>query len=278
MIRHQLDPEQRKVLARAVELARKRGLAGRVERKRSGLTLHTRGMKPGEANLLECVILAEWRRLCEGTGLSCLRMDGGVELRSELHSKRTALAAILAGHRKPDWVVFVGNDRYDEDAMAALPEGHYPMAVGVKIDDDKITQRFLGPDGLGDFLTKYVANEALPLLPKPKKSAKPAAKAPAAGKTATQSAAKKKPAPAGAGKAAMRKPAAKAAAKKTATVKKGAAKKPESKPRPKKVKKSAAKSRGKVKPKRLRKAAAKAKRKPTRKAIRKRTRRPARRK
>jgi trehalose-phosphatase len=158
--RHPLDQDHKGSLDQARDLAKKRGMTLRIERKRSSIALHTRGMPPGQANLLECVVLAEWRRLCEDGRLACLRFNGGVELRSAAHTKGTAVRAIVQGQRKPDFVLYVGDDRTDEDAFEELKGVGHRMAVGPRVPEKMIEYRFTGPDQLGEFLAKWAKLEA----------------------------------------------------------------------------------------------------------------------
>ena len=156
MKRFPINPELKKVLAKAIDRARKRGLGARVETKRTGVALYTRGLPPSQANLLQCVAVAEWTPIGQEHKLTCFRSDSGVELRDPAHDKGSAVRAILEGHRKPDFVVYVGNDQADGTALELVKaRGGHPMAVGGSLPDDLVVHRFPGPDAVGEFLLKW---------------------------------------------------------------------------------------------------------------------------
>ena len=166
MKRPSIDPEIKKVFAKAADRARRRGLGHRIEIKRSGIAVYSRGIPPSQANLLQCVAMAEWAPIAKEHNLSCQRFDGGVELRLPGHTKGSAVRAILEGHRKCDFVVYIGNDQTDVDALELVRDLGHPMAAGPSIADGLITNRFPGPDAVGEFLVRWAQiEESIPALP-----------------------------------------------------------------------------------------------------------------
>ncbi|MGE5413578.1 MAG: trehalose-phosphatase [Syntrophomonadaceae bacterium] len=112
-----------------VAVALERGGAGAlVERKPYGLALHGRGADPGtwrEASALLQELSAE----AAGHGLALAEFDGGLELRPRGFHKGLVVESAFAEFGADAAVAYLGDDRTDEDAFAALRGRGLPVLV-----------------------------------------------------------------------------------------------------------------------------------------------------
>ncbi|HNS98068.1 MAG TPA: trehalose-phosphatase [Polyangiaceae bacterium] len=99
---------------RAVEAL---GHGARLENKPSALAFHTRGMESEEAKSLEKTVYSVWTALADTAGLRIHAFDGGVEIRVTTADKGQALKEWVNQQAAGAFVVYVGDDRTDEDAF-----------------------------------------------------------------------------------------------------------------------------------------------------------------
>jgi len=126
-----LRPEWIETLDRAQRAALDRGMGGLLERKRTGLVLHTRGVVgDGLARELEDQTWALWQAAADGNAIRVERIDGGVELRLCGCNKGTAVRELVSGAPRDTLPVFVGDDLSDEDAFAAVARPGFGVRVG----------------------------------------------------------------------------------------------------------------------------------------------------
>jgi trehalose 6-phosphate phosphatase len=129
IVRHAPTPEQRAALRAARRLAAAAGLGARIERKRTALVLHTRGMPLRAAAVARRSVLALWTSLV-AAGCRLDRTAGGIELRAVGHDKGRALRSLLSRAPAGTFPVCVGDDLTDEDAFAVVASRGLGVRVG----------------------------------------------------------------------------------------------------------------------------------------------------
>lgn len=117
-------------LDRAERVARDAGWSARLERKRSGVVLHTRGLPAAEARGLERRCARAWRRLARDGAVRVEPIHGGVEMRASGWDKGAVVRALCSRCAPGTLGVFVGDDLTDEDAFAAVREWGFGVRVG----------------------------------------------------------------------------------------------------------------------------------------------------
>jgi trehalose-phosphatase len=130
IVRHPLGAATAEALARAADAIAH--LAGpHLERKRTAIVLHTRGLPPREAQALTEAGRAAWRPETEAGPLRLHGIHHGLELRADGHDKGSAVRALLDRAGDGAFGVFVGDDTTDEDAFQALER----RGVGIRVGD-----------------------------------------------------------------------------------------------------------------------------------------------
>lgn len=156
VMRHPVSGAQRMILDRAEQAAREKGLATRLERKRTGLVVHTRGMAESAARALEDQTLASWQPVAAGGSISLARMDGGVELRLSGRNKGTAVRSLVSRAPAGTLAVFVGDDVTDEDAFEVVREWGFGVRVGPDDRPTLATGRLPGCASVAVFLEEWL--------------------------------------------------------------------------------------------------------------------------
>lgn len=152
-VRHPLPTNTERALEAAWAEAQSLPWAHRIERKRTSLMLHTRGLESGEAQQLEGEASALWGGLAPGV-LDLRRVDGGVELRSRGADKGTAVLRLLAETPRDAAVVYIGDDQTDEDAFAAITGRGIGIRVGAR-KSTSATAELADPAAVVDFLERW---------------------------------------------------------------------------------------------------------------------------
>jgi trehalose 6-phosphate phosphatase len=130
IVKHPVSRDHAALLDAAERLVRNRGLGVYLERKRTGVVLHTRGCSAVLAHEVEEAAWELWRSEAERGSATLERIDGGVELRLRGRNKGTAVLSLVS-HAPPDSLaVFVGDDATDEDAFEAVREWGFGVRVG----------------------------------------------------------------------------------------------------------------------------------------------------
>jgi len=114
-----IDEEPLKRISEADEMLREEGLSDQLEFKPGATAIHWRGLEENAsqiAHTVECI----WSRLSSRKGLQLLRFDGGMEIRVAAGDKGDAVRTILSEMGHGAAVAYLGDDRTDEDAFAAL--------------------------------------------------------------------------------------------------------------------------------------------------------------
>ncbi len=156
VVKHPLSHDHAALLDGAERVARKKGLGAYLERKRTGLVLHTRGSSAALAHELEETAWELWRSGAENGKVALERINGGVELRLHGRNKGTAVLSLVS-HAPPDSLeVFVGDDATDEDAFAAVREWGFGVRVGV-VDRPTLAAAWLPTcESVVDFLEEWL--------------------------------------------------------------------------------------------------------------------------
>jgi trehalose-phosphatase len=155
IVRWSLPPGVPEGLGRARRAAERRGWESRLELKRSGLVLHTRGLPPGHARAIEGACASSWEPLCLQYPLGLDRIHGGLELRARGRGKGTVVLALLS-HEPPGTLgVFVGDDASDEDAFRMVQDFGFGVRVGSDAQPSLAAARIPCCEAVGDFLDDW---------------------------------------------------------------------------------------------------------------------------
>lgn len=147
---------QRLRLDRAEKEASERSPHTRVERKLTGVALHTRGVEPELAKAIEDDVCRLWEVDADEHRLDCRRFNGGIELRIKNIDKGTALSALLNGHPADGLCVYLGDDETDEDALLVLRDSGYGIKVGNADVPTYARGRLGGPEDVREFLRSWI--------------------------------------------------------------------------------------------------------------------------
>lgn len=148
----------REGLARALEAARETVPGERVETKPVSVAVHTRGLEGRSADSLVARVRGAWLEIARESGLEVHPFDGGLEMRVPGRDKGTAVAEILAETPDDGVMAYLGDDRTDEDAFAALePLGERGLRVLVRdeLRDTGADLWIRPPDELLGFLERW---------------------------------------------------------------------------------------------------------------------------
>ena len=115
-----LPPTAAMGLAEAEWWLRDRGLGAQSESKHGCLALHWRGLSMGAKTALKADALDAWRPLAARAGLVLEGFEQGLELRAPGRDKGMVVGSILAVEGPDCAVAYLGDDRTDEQAFAAL--------------------------------------------------------------------------------------------------------------------------------------------------------------
>jgi trehalose 6-phosphate phosphatase len=119
-----------RALAACAAAAAERGWREMLERKRTAVVLHTRGIPRERAEPIERDCERLWTGIGAAAGLRVDRIDGGIEARCAARDKGDAVREIVARAPARALVVYVGDDETDEDAFRALGPGGLGLRVG----------------------------------------------------------------------------------------------------------------------------------------------------
>lgn len=156
VLRHALPHGVAALLDHAERVAREAGFGDHLERKRTSVAVHTRGLDAGRALEIEATVTRSWTRLAEQAPMRPMPFDGGVELRVTGRDKGDAVRDLLARERPGTLAVYVGDDRTDEDAFAALPPDGIGVRVGPLGVSSAASVRFEDPEDVARFLARWL--------------------------------------------------------------------------------------------------------------------------
>lgn len=143
-------------LDRAERIAHDAGLGARLERKRTSLAVHTRGLDETRAREVETIATRLWASLMDGAPMRLTPFHGGLELRLTGRDKGTAVRHLLAREPEGTLAVYVGDDRTDEDAFAALPADGISVRVGPPEVPSAASARLAGPEDVARLLAWWI--------------------------------------------------------------------------------------------------------------------------
>jgi trehalose 6-phosphate phosphatase len=107
------------------------GAAALLERKVYGVAIHERGADPAVWAVARDVLERRFSARAEALGLELLPFDGGLELRPRAFHKGQVVQRAFAELGEGAVVAYLGDDRTDEDAFAALEDR--PEGLGVLV-------------------------------------------------------------------------------------------------------------------------------------------------
>lgn len=150
--------------ARGLDLARSfvtgHGLEAASESKPASIALHWRGEPAEIAEERERAARRAWSPIAELHGLQLHPFDGGIELRAPGRDKGAAVRDVLSGAPPGTVAAYLGDDLTDEDAFRALPEGALGVLVREELRPTDASAWVRPPEGLLDFLDRWLAAEA----------------------------------------------------------------------------------------------------------------------
>ena len=155
--RHPLPGISEEALAQATRLATARGWLERLEWKRTGVVLHTRGLPEQQARYMERTCAALWEGLLGGTGLRLVPIHGGIELRAVGHDKGTAAMQLIAESPAQTFPVYLGDDTTDEDAFVVVSSRGLAVRVGSDERPTAAVGRLESPESVKTFLGEWAA-------------------------------------------------------------------------------------------------------------------------
>jgi trehalose-phosphatase len=150
-----LEPAAARGLEEAQALALASGLAERCERKPTSLALHWRGLPASEAEELRVWARRNWEMPGQRAGLVAHDFDGGIELRAPGRDKGHAVRTILGELGEAAVVAYLGDDRTDEDAFAAIKGRGLAALVRAEQRPTLADIRLRPPDELLVFLRRW---------------------------------------------------------------------------------------------------------------------------
>jgi trehalose-phosphatase len=154
IVREPLPEIARLALERAADTTSSREWGARVERKRTALVLHTRGLEPAAAARIE----SECDKLCafaDMAGLQRRSIHGGIELRARGHDKGTAVQRLIRRSPLRPLAIYLGDDETDEDAFAVVAADGYGIRVGPVSNPSCATGRLPSWDAVPEFLDTW---------------------------------------------------------------------------------------------------------------------------
>jgi trehalose-phosphatase len=155
VIEFPLPPKVAETLLDAARDVQSKPWRDRVEHKRSGLVLHTRGLPEAEALRVvhECREL--WAPWAASAGLRLDRTDGGIEMRARERDKSTAVTDLMSEMPEGVLAIYIGDDLTDEDAFEAVRDEGFGLLVAEEERPTHAAGRLPGPDGVAAFLEAW---------------------------------------------------------------------------------------------------------------------------
>jgi trehalose-phosphatase len=156
MVHHPIEAAVEAALDAAAASLAEDGYGERVERKRTGLVVHVRGLGEDAAaeTLAACeALLAPW------PGRVALRLDhpnGGLELRAIGRDKGRAVRERIERAGPGAFAVYVGDDRTDEDAFAIVRETGLGIRVGAADVPTLAAALLPDPAAIPEFLDRWI--------------------------------------------------------------------------------------------------------------------------
>ena len=150
-----LSPTVAERLETASATLRSRLPADRIERKRTAVALHVRGLPTAEARRFTELASAAWAPLCVPGQIEVRPFRAGFEFRALGQDKGRAVRDLLAGEPAGAFAVFVGDDETDEDAFDAVRAMGYGVRVGPAEEPTLATAWLEDPAAVSEFLAEW---------------------------------------------------------------------------------------------------------------------------
>lgn len=151
-------PRVQSTLSEAQAAARRLGFFSRCEIKPTSIALHWRGVDATEQSRLHADALAAWNPLIAAAAPGSIEIhefDGGLEFRAAGRNKGTVVAETLAELSGDAAIAYLGDDRTDEDAFAALGSRGLAVLVRPQLRETRAGVWLRPPDELVEFLTRW---------------------------------------------------------------------------------------------------------------------------
>ena len=130
--------------------------ASQTERKPASVALHWRGFDPEVQATLSALARKRWRHASDEAAVERHAFDGGMELRASGRNKADAVRALLAEYDDPPVAAYLGDDRTDEDAFAALAGRGLRVLVRPEARETQADIHIRPPDELLRFLEQWL--------------------------------------------------------------------------------------------------------------------------
>ncbi|MFH1686113.1 MAG: trehalose-phosphatase [bacterium] len=133
------------------------GLVARLETKPTSVAFHIRGMPETEAQTLMELVRDRWSPDLEKHDLLLHEFDGGMEIRLAGVTKGDVVKLLLKQMPDDTVAAYLGDDRTDEDAFAALGHAGLKVLVRAKQRDSAADISISPPDELLQFLDRWIS-------------------------------------------------------------------------------------------------------------------------
>lgn len=127
-----------------------------IERKPASVALHWRGYEPEVQAALRALVSKRWRHLPGAAAVERHPFNGGMELRAAGRSKADAVRALLGEYDESPVAAYLGDDRTDEDAFAALEGRGLRVLVRPELRETLADVHLRPPDQLLQFLEQWL--------------------------------------------------------------------------------------------------------------------------
>ncbi len=150
-----VEPQAADLLAEAGAWLIENGWGRLLERKPFGLALHARGASEGDFVRAREAALRQWGKALSAVGLEPLEFDGGIEWRPSGGHKGEVVRTVLVEEGPRAAVAYLGDDRTDEDAFAALAGRGLSVLVRRQLRPTLANLWIRPPEELLDFLDRW---------------------------------------------------------------------------------------------------------------------------
>jgi trehalose-phosphatase len=113
-------PTRDRLLAAAARVQPLARWGARIEPKPASVAVHWRGLDAGVAGQVREALARAWGGRARAHDLELLEFDGGAELRARGRNKGSVVRRVLAESGREALAAYLGDDRTDEDAFAAI--------------------------------------------------------------------------------------------------------------------------------------------------------------
>lgn len=129
-----------------------------IERKLASVAVHWRGLDTGWQQSLHRQVTAIYEKQGNGSGIELLPFEDGLELRATGRTKADAVNETVALMPAETPTAYLGDDRTDEDAFAALPREGLAILVRSKPRPSLAPYWLEPPDDLLEFLDNWISS------------------------------------------------------------------------------------------------------------------------